>query len=655
MKSLRLTFRFAYTLLIALGLCTPSFAANSDRLSYDVYAALPDFDMFTISPNGELLAYRNNTSGKQAGVIYSRSEKKIIRVFDMGAVNVYDLEFITDNFLVMRVSEFKRIPGRQIKREYVNAMAYDISENKVTQLLRLGDNISEYQSKLGRILALSEDNKYVFMPAYIGGNLDSPEYGVVRVKLSSPKKPKIVYQGYGDSRDFYLGKGDEVVVHEIMFDRNEKYEIRGKANGKWKTIYELDTERRPLNAVGLSVDEKSVIMLERSTASPVETYSELSIENGILSKLNLSRSDVGVERVYHDRRKHVIGVRYAGFNPDYYFFDQSLNERVQAILKLFDGNSVFISDISDDLGHVVVRVEGSGYVGDYFVFSDGQKGEFIASTRQKIEVSQINPISKINLEARDGRIIPTLVVIPKDQISSLANLPAVVMPHGGPEHNDKIGFDWVAQALANEGYLVIQPQFRGSTGFGTEHAAAGYGEWGRKSQDDITDALTSLVQKGYVDKNRVCIMGGSYGGYAALAGGAFTPELYKCVVSINGLTDLVRFVNRGPDDTSYKAYWRDQISGGDKITTSYLKELSPSFNADKFTAPVLLMHSTNDEIVRPEHSDLMNTALIKAGKSVELIKFPGDNHYLKAEKNRMTMLSSAIGFINSNIGSKTQR
>lgn len=627
------------------------FAAAGGKLTYKDYAALPDFDMFTISPNGEMFAYRNNSSGKQAGIVYSRKEGKIIRVFDMGDVNVYDFEFLTDNFLVMYVSEYQRIPGRQIRREYTNALAYDIAKNKVTQLLRLGDNISEYQSKLGRIIAVSEDQKYVYMPAYIGGNLDEPENGVVRVKLTSPKNPKIVFQGYNDSRDFYLNRHDEVVIHEILFDRSEKYEIRGKSGGKWDTIFQLETEWRPVDVIGITQDEKAAVVIESSSSSPIDTYNEISLADGVKKRLKLSREDVGVQGVIRDSRSHVIGVAYEGFHRDYYFFDREFNERVQSILSMFDGNSVIITDITDDLSHLIVRVEGSNYAGDYFLFSKGMKGQFISTSRNRIKENDINPISKINLKARDGMTIPTLVVIPRTRVASLKNLPAVVLPHGGPEHNDRIGFNWVAQALANEGYLVIQPQFRGSTGFGRTHAVAGYGEWGRKSQNDIDDALQGLVSKGYVDPSRTCVMGSSYGGYAALAAGAFSSNQYKCVVSINGWSDLVRFMNRGLQDTEYKAYWREQISGAKKTTTAFLKEISPYYHADNFSAPVLLFHSTNDEIVRPEHSDLMERALRKAGKDVQLVKLGGDNHYLKEQESRMVMLEKSIQFINQNIGS----
>src|SRR5690606_351827 len=131
--------------------------------------------------------------------------------------------------------------------------------------------------------------------------------------------------------------------------------------------------------------------------------------------------------------------------------------------------------------------------------------------------------------------IPTLLTIPKEKITVLKNLPAVIYPHGGPESHDVIRFDYLAQALAAQGYLVIQPQYRGSSGFGRQHVLAGHGEWGKKMQDDLPDAIAALSDTGLIDPTRVCIVGASYGGYAALAGGAFTPELYKCVVSINGI------------------------------------------------------------------------------------------------------------------------
>ena len=156
-------------------------------------------------------------------------------------------------------------------------------------------------------------------------------------------------------------------------------------------------------------------------------------------------------------------------------------------------------------------------------------------------------------------MIPMILTLPKLTGGGIKNLPAVVLPHGGPESQDQVGFDYMAQALASRGFLVIQPQFRGSTGFGQEHLEAGWGQWGKGMQNDLTDVVGTLSQQGIIDSNRVCIVGASYGGYAALAGAAFTPDLYKCAVSIAGVSHLPKMLaddkSRYGRQSSVLDYW----------------------------------------------------------------------------------------------------
>jgi dipeptidyl aminopeptidase/acylaminoacyl peptidase len=213
----------------------------------------------------------------------------------------------------------------------------------------------------------------------------------------------------------------------------------------------------------------------------------------------------------------------------------------------------------------------------------------------------------------------------------------------------------MAQAFADNGYLVIQPQFRGSDGFGLKHIQAGYGEWGKKMQDDISDAVNFAVKKGITDPNRVCIVGVSYGGYAALAGGAFTPDLYKCVVAIAGIGDVKSFLSwekmeRGSKSSSV-SYWKRQLANGE-VDKEALKAISPENFAQNFKAPVLLIHGSHDKTVPIEQSEHMNSALKSAKKSVKFVELEKETHYLEDSEARLKMLEESIKFVNANIGQK---
>jgi dipeptidyl aminopeptidase/acylaminoacyl peptidase len=307
---------------------------------------------------------------------------------------------------------------------------------------------------------------------------------------------------------------------------------------------------------------------------------------------------------------------------------------------------------SDDWKSFLLNVSGSNYADSYFLATEGQAPQFITTGRPNITADFINPIGKVTFKARDELKIPTILTIPKNSVQDMKNLPAILMPHGGPMAHDAIEFDWMAQALASQGYLVIQPQFRGSTGFGAAFESAGHGEWGGKMQDDLTDAVKFFVKKGYVDPHRICIVGASYGGYAALAGGAFTPDLYKCVVSINGISDLKDFYKRDKfehgSNGEFARIMAITLANGE-VDSKKLAQTSPIKFAKNFTAPVLLIHSELDSRVDIGQSKDMASELKSEKKSVKFIPLEGDDHHLSEGKTRKQALNAMIKFVNENL------
>lgn len=237
-------------------------------------------------------------------------------------------------------------------------------------------------------------------------------------------------------------------------------------------------------------------------------------------------------------------------------------------------------------------------------------------------------------------------------MSNLKNLPTIVMPHGGPASYDNVGFDFMAQAFASRGYLVIQPQFRGSTGFGKKHYEAGWGQWGKGMQDDLTDAVAAYAKAGYVDTERVCIVGASYGGYAALAGAAFTPDLYQCAVSIAGVSHLPKMLAADRSRYGKKSwvlnYWNRSILDGD-YDKPLLKTLSPYYAADKVKIPVLLLHGEDDTVVEYEQSKLMYKAINKAKGDAQLIKLKNDDHKLQDSVTRIQAVTEMVNFVEKHI------
>jgi dipeptidyl aminopeptidase/acylaminoacyl peptidase len=229
--------------------------------------------------------------------------------------------------------------------------------------------------------------------------------------------------------------------------------------------------------------------------------------------------------------------------------------------------------------------------------------------------------------------------------------PLVLLPHGGPAAQDVGGYDWLAHALASRGYAVLQPNFRGSGGFGKAWEEAGHGEWGiGVMQHDLTDGVAAVVAEGIADPERVCIAGGSYGGYAALAGAAFTPELYRCAAAIAGVADLRVMLSFERDMagglSSTVSYWREAMGVENADSpTEHLNAASPAQHVDRVRAPVLLIHGRDDTVVPITQSRLMERALTQAGKSVRLVELEGEDHWLSGAKTRLETLRALDAFL----------
>jgi dipeptidyl aminopeptidase/acylaminoacyl peptidase len=257
-------------------------------------------------------------------------------------------------------------------------------------------------------------------------------------------------------------------------------------------------------------------------------------------------------------------------------------------------------------------------------------------------------VRSISYKARDGMSIPAYLTLPPG--AEARNLPLVVLPHDGPEARDAYGFNWWPQFLATRGYAVLQPQFRGSTGFGDAFRRAGYRQWGGVMQDDVTDGVQAMIDQGIANPKRVCIVGAGYGGYTALAGAAFTPDLYKCAVSVNGISDLPAMM--GADKDKYGDDDPDVVHLRDTIGSAFDKavhERSPVHAANRVHIPVLLIHGLDDTVVRIDQSEMLAHALADEQKNYSFIKLPGGDHRMTYADTRQQVMKEIETFLAVNL------
>ncbi|MET0356801.1 MAG: alpha/beta fold hydrolase [Cellvibrio sp.] len=637
---------------ILLSLTTFNLAAAKPVLQD--YGILPEIQLITISPSGNLVAFRKVTNDSDRIFVTSLAERKAVTAIDVSAMQPNSIFFLGENQLILVASKNTKLMGYRDKIDLSTAYLFDIKANSVRQLLIPGEVIYRGQSGLGKVLGISPDGNYAYMPAYVGeDSVEAPEYSLLKVNLKDKRVPTVYSKGSHATNDFFLDTQGNVIAQESYSNSSNVHKVRAKQNDEWVDIFKDNVAIPEKSFVGLTPDFKSLVFIDAEENSERNAYYTMALSDGKISGPIFGRDDADIEMVITNYQRIVLGVRYSGLRPSYKFFDPAFDKRIADIIANFPEQSVYISDYSPDLKNIVVSVEGPNAAGDYYLFSEGKPAQFLAAERTNIKAEDIHPIGTVTFKARDELKIPTILTIPKSKLADMKNLPAVIMPHGGPASHDSIRFDWFAQALADNGYLVIQPQFRGSDGFGLKHEMAGWGEWGKKMQDDLTDTINFVVKKGIVDPNRVCIVGASYGGYAALAGGAFTPDLYKCVVSIAGIGDLKSMLDwdksqRGKDSWIV-TYMERQFLNGDNDKAA-MAAVSPEEFADKFKAPVLLIHGVDDKRVSFKQSQQMNSALKKAKKNVTFVELKGEDHYLSNGPTRLKALEETMKFVNAHIG-----
>jgi fermentation-respiration switch protein FrsA (DUF1100 family) len=337
------------------------------------------------------------------------------------------------------------------------------------------------------------------------------------------------------------------------------------------------------------------------------------------------------------------------------FGDPKFDSHLRGLRKYFqESANVTLYDSSDDAKVLLLHVEGPSEPPAFYYYTvDSKRIEPIGLFRNVLGERARPQATVIHYKARDGLALTGYLTTPPN-VSAGTKLPLLVYPHGGPETRDALAFDPWVQYFLSLGYAVFQPNFRGSDGFGRAFAESGYGEWGRKMQHDISDGLKDLVDRGVADPARVCIVGASYGGYVALTGAALTPDLYKCSVSVAGISDLEEFIGwrkkqwGGLDSEGYK-YWVRAIGDPDTHREK-VREVSPVAQASKIKIPVLLVHGWDDRVVPIAQSRMMKAALERSGIKTEIIDLQNDGHSAWSEDNEMYALSHIGVFLRKHLG-----
>ena len=636
---------FIRRLLTLLTLFTLS-AASADDLIRD-YARLPHIRDVTISPDGRHYAFIQRREEQDYFVVVNIAEKRLVGGANASKLKARNIYFATNNHVILKVSETRAAPNIRGKWEQDAAASYQIDSGELKVLLRNYDELYPAQSGLSRIVGVNLEDNEVYIPAFVGRS--QPRMHLLKVNLNTGRG-RLLARGRTTTKDWFVTDKGKVLAREDFNTLKRRHQIFSYESGKPKLVYEEKTDIPSISINAVTADGRALVFIDTNDLG--DAIFTMSLADGRISEAKFQQTERDIDAtIRKGLNREFLGVRVSGVVPLYDYVDEALNDSITAAKQVFGNSSIYPVSATHDLSKIVFEVSGNYAADDYFIYDrQSNSASRIAKGYPAISKAQLGTISAIRYPARDGEKISAILTWPTGiQKETLSQpLPTLVFPHGGPESYDRISFDWWAQYFARQGYLVFQPNFRGSTGFGNAFRDAGRGKWGRLMQDDITDGVNVLIESGYADSNKICIMGASYGGYAALAGGAFTPELYRCVIAVAGVSDLPRMLQdekRFNDSNNWGIKYWEKLIGNTKRDKEHIKSISPVFAADQFTAPVLLVHGKDDTVVRLNQSQRMSSALRKADKSVKMVTLKGEDHWLSGSKTRVAMLGAIAEFL----------
>ncbi len=489
------------------------------------------------------------------------------------------------------------------------------------------------------------------MVAYggLGAANSLPKLSVYRINLDTGAGSAIE-TARSDTRGYLLDSRGEVIARVDINDDKDRWRLYTYENGKDRKILEEVSEMgRPLSMYGLFEDGR-IAAVNPHQEGKRDTLIAIDRKTGAVTPVEGSTGSQGsdVSPIGDPWLHRVVGFGWTEDLPKQKFFDAELAKVYAEVQPLFESGFVNLQSWSRDRSRVLLFAESAADAGAYYVYDTAtKKVRAIGKRYPQLKAADLGERRSIQYPARDGTKIPAYLTLPAGVEAK--NLPLVLLVHGGPHARDDFTFDWWSSFLASRGYAVLQANFRGSTGYGYEWFDAGRNGWGDGvMQTDVEDGAAALIKAGIADGKRVCIVGASYGGYAAQAGATITPDRYTCAISVAGVSDLEEMrkdADSGGKKSAISEWWRKSM-GSDK---DHLRKISPIRHAEQVKIPILLMHGAEDTVVEVEQSRNMYKKLKNAGRDVKYVELGGDDHWLSSAATRTQMLQEIETFLAKNL------
>lgn len=633
--------KFAAVILVLVSVLSPVLAGSPIKTGTAPLIPMKDFfrnpdkSAFTLSPNGEYLAFMQPWEKRRNVFIQKVGSDTAVRVTGATERDIAGYAWKGNNRIVFVQDK----GGDENFRLY--AVGVDGSNPK---------DLTPFEKVRAEILDRLEDSEDEIL---VNLNKRVPQiFDVYRVNVNTGDM-KMIAQNPGNVTGWQTDWDGKVRIAITTDGVNNSLMYRKTEADQFKPVV-TTTFKETLSPLFFTFDNQYVYAatnIGRDKTAIVKYDIENKKEMGEI----FEHPEVDVDTLLSSRKRKVItGVSYNTEKTHFQFFDKWRGDLQKDVEKRLPGYVVRITSFDKEEDKCLVRTFSDRSLGAVYFYDLKTKAfKKLADVSPWIKEGDLAEMKPITYQSRDGLAIHGYLTLPKGEAPK--NLPLVVNPHGGPWYRDSWGFNPEVQFLANRGYAVLQVNFRGSTGYGRKFWEASFKQWGKTMQDDISDGVKWLIKQGIADPKRVGIYGGSYGGYATLAGLTFTPELYACGVDYVGVANLFTFMKSIPP------YWKPflemlyEMVGNPEKDEALLRAASPVFHVDKIKAPLLVAQGANDPRVNKNESDQMVAALKTRGIDVPYMVKNNEGHGFSNEENRFDFYRAMEEFLGKHLGGRVER
>ncbi|TQV73800.1 S9 family peptidase [Aliikangiella marina] len=613
---------------------------HGSNLSVELFASLPDVSNVKLSPNGKKVAslIRVNSKDKNGTAINLldiESGKKSYPVFvENIKYTITDIHWKgNENLLISTRFADMRTGTPTIETRLLNL---DLNTGKTQSVVppsffkRMG-YVPQIQTRV--IDYLPKDPNHLLLS--LRGFENSSEPAVVKVSLSRDGKTAIIKGAEKNIIDWMTDQQHRIRISVELEDTTYRINLHDANDPhRWKKLWEFEAFSDDMVwPLGFSQDARFLFV--KALYKGKDAIFKTDISQPKLIK-TLVHSDPNYDITGALRRSEKTG-EVIGVGS--FYWDKKYKNLQTMLDNALPDTENLITGFSEDESKYIALATSTTEPGIYILGDQKKKSiEAIAYRYEKLTPEILNQVQTISYQARDGLTIEGFLTLPKHIKGK--SFPTVVFPHGGPISFDSDGFDYWTQFLSSRGYAVLQMNFRGSSGYGHDFMAMGLQNWGKAMQDDVEDGAKWLIKKGIADPDKVCIVGASYGGYAALMGVIKNQELYRCAISFAGISNLRSLVKSSRFYTNYEITKSQLGSDYDELW-----DTSPLKHVDKIKVPILLIHGEKDRVVRKKQSEDLYDELIDANKEVTYIELENGDHYLSNSKNRLEAFSAIESFL----------